>query len=77
MVKKKDTSKSDSVKSKCMCEQCPKATVMAVVCESCGYPTARVLYDDDMTNGFRKLRNPDSQLCENSPDYDLVLKRVF
>ncbi len=64
-----------------ICKHCPKATVMAVKCEceKCGHqnfaPT--VLCDYDIINGFHKLRNPNSSFCKKSPDYDLLVRKVF
>ena len=70
-----------SIKKMYVCKRCPKATVMAVECkcEECGHINfaSTVLCDDDIINGFHKLRNPNSVLCEKSPDYDLVVKKIF
>ncbi len=74
--KKIDINSQDqnSIQKKYLCKICPKATVIAIICEMCGHPTSKVLCDYDMTNGSRKLRNPDLELCKNSPDYDLILR---
>ncbi len=73
--------KESSIKKMYICIRCPKATVLAVPCkcEECGHPNfaTTVLCDEDMINGFHKLRSPNSVLCEKSPDYDLILKKVF
>ncbi|KKL58947.1 hypothetical protein LCGC14_2220240 [marine sediment metagenome] len=73
--------KESSIKKMYICMRCPKATVLAVPCEceECGHPNfaTTVLCDVDMINGFHKLRSPNSVLCEKSPDYDLILKKVF
>ena len=68
------TEEKSSMKRNYICKRCPKATVMAIECELYGHPTARVLCDDDMINGSRKLRDPNTRLCKNSPDYDLILR---
>ena len=77
-IKVLDTSGQDSTERKYICKECPKATVMAIgyICEKCGYFNfiSKVLCDDDMTNGSRKLRDPNLEICENSPDYELIVK---
>lgn len=77
-IKVLNTSGQDSTELKYICKGCSKATVMAIghICEKCGYFNfvSRVICDDDMTDGSHKLRDPNLEICENSPDYDLIVK---
>ena len=77
-VKTKSLQNENILKKMYICKRCPKATVMTIECEceECGHLnlTPKVLCDDDMTNGSRRLRDPNSELCKNSPHYDLLVR---
>ncbi|MHA2336149.1 MAG: hypothetical protein ACXACX_02550 [Candidatus Hodarchaeales archaeon] len=45
------------------CKYCSKATVFAITCEKCGYPTSRVFCDIDFINNIKRLLNPNIKKC--------------
>ncbi len=69
-----------SIKQMYVCKRCSKATVIPkeYKCEKYGHHNldSTVLCDEDIINGFHKLRDPNALFCEKSPDYDL-LKKLF
>jgi hypothetical protein len=70
--------KISTIKGMYICRRCSKATLVGQEnkCEECGHLnySYSVMCDDDYSNGFRRLRDPNAVLCKNSPDYDLISK---
>ncbi len=56
-----------------ICFNCPKATVLAIKCKSCGGYTAKVHCKIDFIENRHILRDPSLPLCENSLDSELRL----
>ncbi|HEC40985.1 MAG TPA: hypothetical protein ENI29_22255 [bacterium] len=56
-----------------ICFNCPKATVLAIKCKSCGGYTAKVHCKIDFIENRHILRDPSLPRCENSLDSELRL----
>ncbi|HEC40709.1 MAG TPA: hypothetical protein ENI29_20875 [bacterium] len=56
-----------------ICFNCPKATVLAIKCKSCGDYTTKVHCKIDFIDNRHILRDPSLPRCENSLDSELRL----